>query len=115
MSLKGFHIVFIVVSTLLAFGIGVWCLWVNSMAATTPTYTLGAVCSFVAALVLVDLWLLVLAQNEAASFDLMKAKLTLPARRSCLSRPSAKPWPVPPAWPTRIRKPPRTWRSQSGS
>ena len=29
MSLKAFHIVFIIFSTLLALGTGVWCLWVN--------------------------------------------------------------------------------------
>jgi membrane protein YdbS with pleckstrin-like domain len=52
MSLKGFHIVFITLSTLLAFGIGIWCLWVNKMAATT-SYTVGAVCSFAAAVVLI--------------------------------------------------------------
>ena len=52
MSLKGFHIIFITFSTLLAFGIGVWCLWVNNVTATT-SYTIGAVCSFVAAVVLI--------------------------------------------------------------
>jgi hypothetical protein len=52
MSLKGFHIIFITFSTLLAFGIGIWCLWTNSIAATT-SYTIGAVCSFVAAVVLI--------------------------------------------------------------
>ena len=31
MSLKGFHIVFITFSTLLAFGVGIWCLWVNNV------------------------------------------------------------------------------------
>jgi hypothetical protein len=41
MSLKVFHIVFIAISTLLAFGCGVWCLWVNSL------------CSFVAAIALI--------------------------------------------------------------
>ncbi len=52
MSLKGFHIVFITFSTLLAFGIGAWCLWVNSMEATTA-YTLGAIFSFLAAVALI--------------------------------------------------------------
>ncbi len=47
MSLKGFHIIFITFSTLLAFGIGIWCLWINSMEASTG-YTVGAVCSFAA-------------------------------------------------------------------
>ena len=52
MSLKGFHIVFIVFSTLLAFGIGVWCLWINSLG-PAPSYLVGAICSFVIALALV--------------------------------------------------------------
>jgi hypothetical protein len=52
MSLKGFHIIFIAVSSLLAFGIGIWCLWINSMGPTTA-YLFGAICSFVIALALV--------------------------------------------------------------
>lgn len=52
MSLKGFHIVFITFSTLLAFGLGGWCLWVNSVNATSA-YTIGAICSFAAAVVLI--------------------------------------------------------------
>lgn len=52
MSLKGFHIVFITFSTLLAFGCGVWCLWVNS-AAGAPVYLAGAIACFVAAMGLV--------------------------------------------------------------
>src|SRR6266704_2897627 len=32
MSLKGFHIVFIIFSTLLALGIGAWCVWVDLFA-----------------------------------------------------------------------------------
>jgi membrane protein YdbS with pleckstrin-like domain len=52
MSLKGFHIVFITFSTLLAFGVGVWCLWINHMEATTA-YAAGAVCSFAAAVALI--------------------------------------------------------------
>ncbi|MGI8431304.1 MAG: hypothetical protein ACR2MW_03305 [Chthoniobacterales bacterium] len=52
MSLKVFHIVFITFSTLLAFGLGIWCLWVNKTSAT-DAYTPGAVVSFVAALALV--------------------------------------------------------------
>ena len=42
MSLKAFHIVFIIFSTLLAVGIGVWCLWVN-LVEGTPIYVAGAV------------------------------------------------------------------------
>jgi len=51
MSLKGFHIVFITVSMLLALGVGAWCLWVNSVEGT-PVFRIGAVCSFVAAVAL---------------------------------------------------------------
>lgn len=52
MSLRGFHIVFITFSTLLAIAIGVWCLWVNSIVGA-PVYMAGAVCSFIAAVGLV--------------------------------------------------------------
>jgi hypothetical protein len=51
MSLKAFHIVFIVVSTLLALGTGIWCLWVNLIVGA-PIYVAGAVASFVVAIVL---------------------------------------------------------------
>ncbi len=51
MSLKGFHIVFITVSTLLALGVGAWCLWVNSVEGA-PVFRIGAFCSFVAAVAL---------------------------------------------------------------
>jgi hypothetical protein len=49
MSLKAFHIVFIIVSTLLALGIGVWCLWVN-LVVGAPIYVAGAIASFVLAI-----------------------------------------------------------------
>ncbi len=52
MSLKGFHIIFITFSTLLAFGCGVWCLWINSLEASS-SYTIGAICSFLAAVALI--------------------------------------------------------------
>ncbi len=52
MSLKAFHIVFITFSTLLAFGCGIWCLWVNKMGGTT-SYTIGAILSFAAAIALI--------------------------------------------------------------
>ena len=57
MSLKGFHILFITVSTLLALGVGAWCLWVNSIEGT-PVFRIGAVCSFFAAtgLVIYGVW-----------------------------------------------------------
>jgi hypothetical protein len=51
MSLKGFHIVFIIFSTLLALGIGGWCVWVN-LVEGEPIYLAGAIFSFVAAVAL---------------------------------------------------------------
>jgi hypothetical protein len=51
MSLKGFHIVFIIFSTLLALGIGGWCIWVNRVEGA-PIYLAGAIFSFVAAVAL---------------------------------------------------------------
>jgi uncharacterized protein (DUF58 family) len=57
MSLKGFHIVFITVSTLLALGAGAWCLWVDSISGT-PHFRTGAICSFIAAgaLIVYGIW-----------------------------------------------------------
>ena len=52
MSLKGFHILFIIFSTLLALGVGGWCIWVD-LTVGEPIYRTGAICSFLAALVLV--------------------------------------------------------------
>ena len=52
MSLKAFHIVFIIFSTLLALGIGAWCVWVD-LVEGAPIYLAGAVCSFVVAVALV--------------------------------------------------------------
>ena len=52
MSLKGFHIIFIIFSTLLALGIGGWCVWVD-LVEGAPIYLAGAICSFVAAFALV--------------------------------------------------------------
>ena len=52
MSLKGFHIVFIVFSTLLALAIGAWCIWVN-LVEGTPVYLAGAVASFIVAVALI--------------------------------------------------------------
>jgi hypothetical protein len=51
MSLKGFHIVFIIFSTLLALGIGAWCIWVN-LVEGEPVYLAGAIFSFIAAVAL---------------------------------------------------------------
>jgi len=52
MSLKGFHIVFIIFSTLLALGVGLWCVWVD-LAEGAPIYLAGAIASFVAAVALI--------------------------------------------------------------
>src|SRR5881409_3539294 len=51
MSLKGFHIVFIIFSTLLALGTGAWCIWVD-LVEGAPIYLAGAILSFAAAVVL---------------------------------------------------------------
>jgi hypothetical protein len=45
MSLRGFHIVFIFFSTLLALGCGAWCIWVD-LVEGAPIYLAGAVASF---------------------------------------------------------------------
>ena len=52
MSLKGFHIVFVVFSTLLAIGVGIYCIWVD-LVAGEPIYRPGAICAFIAAVALV--------------------------------------------------------------
>ena len=52
MSLKAFHIVFILFSTLLALGTGVWCVWVN-LVEGVPIYLAGAIASFAAAIALI--------------------------------------------------------------
>ncbi len=52
MSLKGFHIVFIVFSTLLALSTGTWCVWVD-LVEGAPVYLAGAIASFVSAVALV--------------------------------------------------------------
>jgi hypothetical protein len=52
MSLKGFHIVFIIFSTLLALGTGVWCVWVD-LTVGEPVYRTGAIVSFVVAVAFV--------------------------------------------------------------
>jgi membrane protein YdbS with pleckstrin-like domain len=51
MTLRGFHVVFIVFSMLLALGIGSWCVWVD-LVAGEPVYRAGAIWSFAAALAL---------------------------------------------------------------
>ncbi|MEP7078124.1 MAG: hypothetical protein ABI795_03775 [Chthoniobacterales bacterium] len=52
MSLKGFHILFIVCSTLLAISCGIWCVWVD-LVEGAPIYLPGAIVSFAAAIGLV--------------------------------------------------------------
>ena len=52
MSLKAFHIVFVIFSTLLALGVGAWCIWVN-LVEGAPVYLAGAIGSFASALALV--------------------------------------------------------------
>ena len=52
MSLKVFHIVFIVFSTLLAIALGAWCIWMNLVEGTS-VYLTGAIASFVSAVGLV--------------------------------------------------------------
>ena len=52
MSLKGFHIVFIVFSTALALGCGAWCIWVD-LVDDAPVYLAGAIASFASAVALI--------------------------------------------------------------
>jgi hypothetical protein len=52
MSIKGFHIVFIVFSTLLALGVGGYCVWVD-LTVGEPVYRTGAIVSFVCAVGLI--------------------------------------------------------------
>ncbi|HEX5490428.1 MAG TPA: hypothetical protein VFX07_04155 [Candidatus Udaeobacter sp.] len=48
MSLKAFHIVFIIFSTLLALGTSAWCIWVDLIVGG-PVYLTGAIASLVVA------------------------------------------------------------------
>lgn len=52
MSLKAFHIVFIIFSTLLALGAGAWCLWVD-LVEGAPIYLAGAIAAVAAAIALI--------------------------------------------------------------
>jgi hypothetical protein len=52
MSLKAFHIIFIIFSTLLAIGVGAWCLWVNLVEGVS-IYLGGAIAAFACAVALV--------------------------------------------------------------
>ena len=52
MSLKAFHFIFIIFSTLLALVLGCWCVWVNLVEGSS-VYLGGAVASFAAAVLLV--------------------------------------------------------------
>src|SRR5437762_13622231 len=49
MSLKAFHIVFVIFSTLLALGVGGWCMWV-SLVEDAPVDLAGAIAWFAGAL-----------------------------------------------------------------
>jgi hypothetical protein len=57
MSLKGFHIVFIIFSTLLALGTAAWCVWVN-LVEGAPIYLAGAIAAVVTsiALIIYGIW-----------------------------------------------------------
>jgi hypothetical protein len=57
MSLKAFHIVFVIFSTLLALGVGAWCVWVN-LVAGAPVYLAGAIAGFACAagLIVYGIW-----------------------------------------------------------
>src|SRR6266478_5987543 len=52
MSLKAFHIVFIIFSTLLALALGAWCIWVD-LVEGAPIYITEAIASFIADVALV--------------------------------------------------------------
>jgi hypothetical protein len=52
MSLRGFHIVFIFFSTLLALGCGAWCIWVD-LVVGAPINLAGAFASFLSAIALI--------------------------------------------------------------
>jgi hypothetical protein len=52
MSLKAFHFIFIISSTLLAVALGIWCIWVNLVEGST-IYLGGAIGSFAAAVGLI--------------------------------------------------------------
>jgi hypothetical protein len=52
MSLKGFHIFFIAFTTLMALGVGAWCIWVN-LVEGAPVFLVGAIASFASAITLV--------------------------------------------------------------
>ena len=57
MSLKGFHIVFITFSTLLALGTGAWCLWIDAIHGS-PAFRIGAIGAFLSAagLLIYGIW-----------------------------------------------------------
>jgi hypothetical protein len=48
MSLKAFHFIFIFLSTVLALGLGSWCIWVD-LVEGAPIYLAGAIASFASA------------------------------------------------------------------
>ena len=52
MSLKAFHIVFIIFSTLLAIGTSAWCVWIDLVEGAS-IYLAGAIASFATAVALI--------------------------------------------------------------
>jgi len=52
MSLKAFHFIFVIFSTLLALALGGWCVWVN-LVEGAPVYLAGAIASFASAVALI--------------------------------------------------------------
>jgi hypothetical protein len=52
MSLKGFHIFFIIISTMLSLALGAWCIWIDLVEGVS-SYVPGAIASFATAVALV--------------------------------------------------------------
>ena len=118
MSLKGFHIVFIVFSTLLALGIGCYCVWVD-LTVGEPVYRTGAIVVLCLGRGADRLRRLVLSENETAAFDHMKA-IFVSAVLFCASltqsvRPAPPASEIMPTLAVRLRQTCSTWPSQSGS
>src|SRR5262249_24745986 len=112
MSLKGFHIIFIVFSTLLAMGVGLWCVWVD-LVEGAPIYLVGAIASFVTAVALIiyGIWF----------YRKMKRLRIITSRRRfcqlcfCLSSHlSDRRWLVRFAMGRRMENRPSIWRLRSG-
>ena len=52
MSLKAFHFVFIIFSTLVALALGIWCIWLDLVEGSS-IYLAGVLASFAAAVLLI--------------------------------------------------------------